>query len=88
MQDSGNSSKIIEQVAQMLNSSLNNTTPSNVQANRGLWDSYAQSWSQESPHIKQMIGDVEKQTVNILGEEWSDDQSLNQVLQEMILPNC
>lgn len=33
--------QIIEQVAKMLNGSLNNTTPSNVQVNRNLWDSYA-----------------------------------------------
>ncbi len=64
-------------MAQLLNSSLNNTTPSNVQANRGLWDSYAQTWNQNTAHIKQMVEDVSKTSVNILGEEWSDDQSLN-----------
>jgi len=33
--------KIVEEVAQLLNSSLANTTPSNVQANRSVWDNYA-----------------------------------------------
>ena len=43
---------IVEQVAQLLNSSLNNVTPTNVQANRGVWDNYAQQWSSDAPYVK------------------------------------
>ena len=55
--------KIVEQVAQLLNSSLNNVTPTNVQANRGIWDSYAEKWSQDASFVKKMASDVNKMEV-------------------------
>lgn len=63
-------------------------TPTNVQANRGVWDNYASVWSPDTPFVRQMASDVNKTHVGILGEEWSDSQSFNQVMQEMILPYC
>ena len=61
----------------MLNSSLNNTTPSCVQANRGIWDAYAGDWSTEAPFVKQMLGDTQQKSCEVLGEEWSDTASFN-----------
>ena len=35
-----------------------------------------------------MTSDVNKQAVQVLGEEWSDTSSFQDVLKEMILPYC
>ena len=77
---------MVEQVAQMLNTTLNNSTPSNVQVNRNLWDTYARDWDNQAGYVKQMTSDVSKEFVSVLGEEWSDNESFLQVCQEMILP--
>jgi len=49
---------LIQQVAQMLNKTVTNTVPNNVELNRNLWDNYARTWDTDKPWIKQMIKDV------------------------------
>jgi len=56
--------------------------------NRNLWDSYAETWSKDADHIKKMTFDVKKQVVQVLGEEWSDKTSFQDVVKEMIVPYC
>ncbi len=34
-----------EELAQMLNASLSNTAPSNIEQNRTLWNNYAREWT-------------------------------------------
>lgn len=75
----------------MLNKTVTNSAPTNLELNRTLWDNYARTWNLEKPWIKQMITDVAQvekaqQGKLILGEEWSDDASFLQVLDNFVIP--
>lgn len=71
-----------QELAKLLNKSIANTAPDNVELNSTLWDNYAREWSVEKEWVKNMILDNSQQErVNelVLGEEWSDQQSFMQV---------
>ena len=63
----------------MLNLTVTNAAPSNVELNATLWDNYARDWSVEKPWIKNMLKDNSRLTDDastlVLGEEWSDSAS-------------
>jgi len=42
----------------MLNKSVTNAAPNNIELNRTLWDNYARTWNPEKPWIKQMVDNV------------------------------
>ena len=72
----------IEELAKILNQTLVNTLPSNVEQNATLWDTYAREWSVEKGFVKTMLKDNnqhEREGV-ILGEEWSDHSSFIEVI--------
>ena len=50
--------------------------------NATLWDNYARDWSTEKDFVKQMLTDTNQGTDEqvILGEEWSDKASFQQVV--------
>lgn len=59
----------------MLNKTIANTAPNNIEQNTTLWDNYAREWSVEKNWVKNMINDNhQNDRVDnlILGEEWSD----------------
>ena len=65
----------------MFNRSMTNVMPSNIEQNETLWDNYARDWSQDKDYIKQMLKDTNQEHAQVvLGEEWSDPASFEQVL--------
>lgn len=68
---------------------MTNVMPTNVEQNATLWDNYARDWSTEKPFVKQMLKDTSQLSEEsgatsssevILGEEWSDPRSFEEVL--------
>lgn len=58
MEKKKDETSLVQQVAQMLNKTVTNSAPDNLELNRTLWDNYARSWDPEKPWIKKMIADV------------------------------
>ena len=55
--------------------------PNNVEQNATLWDNYAREWSTEKDFVKKMLADNGQESEGVvLGEEWSDKESFQQVL--------
>ena len=75
-------SSAVEELARMFNRTLTNVMPTNIEQNVTLWDNYARDWSVEKEYVKQMLKDTKQEGESevILGEEWSDADSFNQVL--------
>ena len=61
----------------------------NVETNRKLWDEYAKSWDDgKCEWVQTMAGHVgrEGEMLEHVGDEWSDSDSLQQVLDEFLFP--
>lgn len=84
--DKKQNSKSIEKLAKILNKSLTNTMPTNIEQNATLWNNYARDWSIDKPWVQNMIKDNLQQDNDhlILGEEWSDAKSFAQVIVSII----
>ncbi|CDW74331.1 UNKNOWN [Stylonychia lemnae] len=78
-----------QELAMILNKTVANTAPSNVDLNATLWDNYAREWSVDKEWVQNMIKDNNQQDRVqdlILGEEWSDLASFEQVFNDYIMP--
>ena len=60
--------------------------PTNVETNRKLWDEYAKSWDTKEAWLQGMANDVNQKELQHVGDEWSDAASLQQVMDEFLLP--
>jgi len=64
------------------------TDTPNHETNRKLWDAYAGAWSSDVEWVQRMSGHVSRRPddLKFVGDEWSDVESLNEVLSEWIFP--
>lgn len=60
--------------------------PTNVETNRKLWDEYARSWDHREEWLLKMAKQVGGRDLVHVGDEWSDEKSLIQVLEEFVHP--
>eukprot|EP00743_Colponemidia_sp_Colp-15_P009231 GILK01010079.1.p1 GENE.GILK01010079.1~~GILK01010079.1.p1 ORF type:complete len:284 (-),score=41.78 GILK01010079.1:85-936(-) len=83
---------IVKQVVRSLSSALVYPDAGNIETNRKLWDNYAKNWSPQTPWVKNMVShlplseDEKESHLHTVGDEWSDKQSLQQVVEEFIAP--
>ena len=65
------------------------TDTPNHETNRKLWDAYAQSWSSDVGWLQRMSGHVARQAddLQFVGDEWSDKESLDAILDEWLYPH-
>eukprot|EP00438_Fugacium_kawagutii_P034330 Skav216685 [mRNA] locus=scaffold91:137301:139638:+ [translate_table: standard] len=65
------------------------TDTPNSETNRKLWNAYAQSWATDADFVERMAQHVarEAKELSFVGDEWSDAQSLVEVLNEWLLPH-
>ena len=82
------SNKIIRNVIQSLSSAMVYPDCTNEDTNRKLWDQYARSWSADAPWVLRMNSDKEKNTIKVLGDEWSNESDLLFVIKEFIQVLC
>ncbi len=47
----------VEELAKLLNRTMTNVMPNNVEQNATLWDNYAREWSTEKEFVRQMLAD-------------------------------
>jgi hypothetical protein len=47
----------VEELAKLLNRTVTNVMPNNVEQNATLWDNYARDWSTEKDFVKKMLQD-------------------------------
>lgn len=67
---------------------------SNTQTNRKLWNEYAKNWKSDSDEtgkshplfVEKMAQDVGREHLTFLGDEWSDEYSLQGVLSSFLFP--
>jgi hypothetical protein len=50
-------SSAVEELAKLLNRTVTNVMPNNVEQNATLWDNYAREWSTEKDFVKKMLAD-------------------------------
>jgi len=77
-------------VAQLLESlqaaSVYTDTP-NHETNRKLWDAYAKNWSTDQAWVQKMASHLpEGRELGHIGDEWSDEPSLQAVLETWLFP--
>ena len=48
----------IEELARILNRTMANVMPNNIEQNVTVWDNYAREWSTEKDFVKNMIKDT------------------------------
>lgn len=61
--------------------------PTNVETNRKLWDEYAGAWGKsDCAWLEKMGAQVGGRDLVHVGDEWSDEHSLQQVLEEFVYP--
>ncbi|CAK9014541.1 unnamed protein product [Durusdinium trenchii] len=65
------------------------TDTPNFETNRKLWNAYAQSWATDAEWVQRMSKDVSKPSAELafVGDEWSDAESLTEVLKEWLFPH-
>jgi len=66
------------------------TDTPNHETNRKLWDAYAKDWAPDKQWVQRMAGHLPgggPPTVSCVGEEWSDEASLDYVLQSWLYPH-
>jgi len=87
---SSSSPSSLIKLVQTLSSSIVYTESPNFETNKKLWDNYAREWSPEAEWVQKMVKNLpienQEPICTILGEEWSDKSSLNQVIEEFIFP--
>merc|ERR1712113_887687 len=75
---------------QSLQAAVVYTDTPNHETNMKLWDAYAKSWSSDGEWVKRMAGHLpggQPETLQCIGEEWSDQTSLDAVMQEWVYPH-
>ena len=60
--------------------------PTNVETNRKLWDEYAGAWGKGEAWLDKMGEQVGGRNLVHIGDEWSDEPSLLQVIEEFVYP--
>eukprot|EP00931_Biecheleriopsis_adriatica_P006016 TRINITY_DN107484_c0_g1_i1.p1 TRINITY_DN107484_c0_g1~~TRINITY_DN107484_c0_g1_i1.p1 ORF type:complete len:339 (+),score=69.58 TRINITY_DN107484_c0_g1_i1:41-1057(+) len=64
------------------------TDTPNHETNRKLWDAYAQGWGSDKEWVQRMSSHLpgESRQLQFVGDEWSDEVSLEEVLKDWLLP--
>lgn len=78
--------ELVLQTVRELSAALVYPEPSNVETNRKLWDEYAKSWDTSEPWVRNMAADVGGRELGFVGDEWSDEASLAEVLDDFLFP--
>eukprot|EP00927_Polykrikos_kofoidii_P046582 TRINITY_DN40771_c0_g1_i1.p1 TRINITY_DN40771_c0_g1~~TRINITY_DN40771_c0_g1_i1.p1 ORF type:complete len:392 (-),score=70.17 TRINITY_DN40771_c0_g1_i1:31-1131(-) len=66
------------------------TDAPNHETNRKLWDAYARGWAPNQAWVTKMAGHLPgggPEAVSCVGEEWSDEPSLHEVLEKWLFPH-
>jgi SAM-dependent methyltransferase len=80
--------QLVLQTIRSLSAAFVYPEPTNVETNRKLWDEYAKSWDNDGDWVQTMAGHVGMQKkLEHVGDEWSDSESLEQVLSEFLFPH-
>jgi hypothetical protein len=57
MEKKQQTSSTVEELAKILNRTMTNVMPNNVEQNATLWDNYAREWSTDKEFVKKMLAD-------------------------------
>jgi len=73
---------------QQLSPAVVYTESTNFDTNKKLWNNYAREWTENVPWVLSMKNNLPNndQSLSLIGDEWSDTQHLEQVLQEFLFP--
>lgn len=62
------------------------TNESNVNTNKKIWDRYAEEWNPNKKWVKKMATNIQQSNLNYLGDEWSSNNDVIQIINIFILP--
>ncbi|CAK0869135.1 unnamed protein product [Prorocentrum cordatum] len=79
--------ELILQTVRELSAALVYPEPSNVETNRKLWDEYAKAWDTSEEWVRRMAADVGGRELGCVGDEWSDEASLTEALDDFLFPH-
>eukprot|EP00930_Biecheleria_cincta_P003199 TRINITY_DN104132_c0_g1_i1.p1 TRINITY_DN104132_c0_g1~~TRINITY_DN104132_c0_g1_i1.p1 ORF type:complete len:344 (-),score=72.98 TRINITY_DN104132_c0_g1_i1:563-1594(-) len=84
----GQSPMVLELLKSLQSCAVYTDTP-NHETNRKLWDAYAQGWGSDKDWVQRMAGHLpgpQERQLEFVGDEWSDESSLQAVLAEWLQP--
>src|SRR4051812_33564545 len=83
-----NNAEILKAVLHNLSDALVYSEANNIETNKKLWNEYAKNWNKNREWLIKMANQVDRNVNNLkfIGEEWSNEFSLNQTLNEFLFP--